>query len=248
MAWNAQQYEAGYSFVWEYGRDLIKLLSPQPGERILDVGCGTAQLTTEIAATGAHVTGIDSAPAMLDQARRNAPGIRFELQDVCALPYREEFDAVFSNAVLHWVTRAEDAAAAMARALKPGGRLVIEMGGHGNVRQLLDASDRALRELGIADPERYHPWYYPSIPEYAAILEHCGLEVRFAALFDRPTPLDQGLTAWFEMFGAKLIEPLAPARHPDYHRLVEQFVPDTLRTESGWIADYRRLRILAHKG
>jgi SAM-dependent methyltransferase len=248
MSWNAEQYEAGYSFVWEYGRDLLKLLAPQPGERILDVGGGTAQLTTQIAAAGADVAGIDASPAMIDQARRNAPGIRFEVQDVCALPYREEFDAVFSNAVLHWVTRAEEAAAAMARALKPGGRLVLEMGGHGNVRQLLAASDRALRDLGVADPERYHPWYYPSIAAYSGILERCGLEVGFAALFDRPTPLERGLSAWFEMFGGKLIEPLAPERHPDYHRLVEQYVPDKLRTESGWVADYRRLRIIARKG
>jgi SAM-dependent methyltransferase len=248
MAWNAEQYEAGYSFVWEYGRDLVKLLSPQPGERILDVGCGTGQLTTQIAASGADVTGIDSSPAMVDQARQNAPGLRFEVQDVCALPYREEFDAVFSNAVLHWVTRAEEAAGAMSRALKPGGRLVLEFGGRGNVRELLAASDRALRHLGIADPERYHPWFYPSIAEYAGILERCELEVGFATLFDRPTPLEHGLAPWFEMFCGKLIEPLAPARYPDYHRLVEQFASDKLRTESGWIADYRRLRIIARKG
>jgi len=248
MAWNAEQYEAGYSFVWEYGRDLVKLLAPQPGERILDAGCGTGHLTAQIAATGADVTGIDSSPAMLDQARQNAFGLRFEVQDICALPYREEFDAVFSNAVLHWVTRAEDAAAAMSRALKPGGRLVLEMGGRGNVRQLLAASDQALRELGIADPERHHPWYYPSIAEYAGILERCGLEVRFAVLFDRPTPLDDGLTGWFKMFCGKLIEPLAPASHPDYYRLVEQYASDDLRTESGWVADYRRLRIVARKG
>ena len=223
MAWNAEQYQSGYSFVWQYGRDLLGLLAPQEGERILDVGCGTGQLTAEIAASGAVVIGIDSSSDMVEQARRNAPALRFEVQDVCRLPYREEFDAVFSNAVLHWVLAAEEAASAMARALKPGGRLVVELGGRGNVCKLLAASDRALRELGVADPERYHPWFYPSVSEYASILERQGLAVTFATLFDRPTPLENGVAAWFQMFGRKLVEGLNPDRLPDYYRLVEQF-------------------------
>jgi len=237
MAWNAEQYQAGCSFVWQYGRDLLGLLAPQPGERILDAGCGTGQLTSEIAASGAEVTGIDSSAAMLEQARRNAPAVRFEVADIRHLPYRAEFDAVFSNAVLHWVPEADEAAESFARALKPGGRLVIEMGGRGNVRELLAASDRALRALGVPDPERYHPWFYPGIPEYAAILERHGLEVTFAALFDRPTPLPSGIRAWFEMFGQKLVEALPPAQLPEYYRLVEQ--------SAGPEADYRRLRIVA---
>ncbi|SPE40668.1 Methyltransferase type 11 [Candidatus Sulfopaludibacter sp. SbA3] len=245
MAWNAAQYEAGYSFVWQYGRDLLGLLAPRAGERILDVGCGTGQLTAEIAAAGAVVTGIDSSEAMVEQARRNAPGLDFEVHDVCRLPYREEFDAVFSNAVLHWVPQAEEAAAAMARSLKPGGRLVVELGGRGNVRALVSASDRALRELGVADPERYHPWYYPSVSEYTSILERSGLEVTFAALFDRPTPLDHGLAGWYEMFGKRLVEGLSPEQLPEYYRLVERFASEKLRSEKGWVADYRRLRVVA---
>jgi trans-aconitate methyltransferase len=247
MAWNAEQYESGYSFVWNYGKDLVRLLAPQQGERILDVGCGTGQLTAEIAAAGADMTGIDSSAAMVEQARRNAPSLRFEVRDVCALPYRDEFDAVFSNAVLHWVTRAEEACAAMARSLKPGGRLVVELGGKENVRELLAASDKALRKLGVADPERYHPWFYPSVAEYATILERAGLEVTFGGLFDRPTPLERGLAAWYEMFGGKLVEPLSVSQLPQYYRLVEEFASDKLRVENGWIADYRRLRMVAYK-
>jgi trans-aconitate methyltransferase len=247
MAWNAEQYQAGYSFVWQYGRDLLGLLDPRPGERILDVGCGTGQLTAEIAAAGAQVTGIDNSPAMIGQARQNAPALRFEVQDVCALPYREEFDAVFSNAVLHWVRRTDEAAASMARALKPGGRLVMEMGGRGNVRHVLAASDRALLALGVPDPENHHPWFYPSVAEYAAILEKCGLEVTLAALFDRPTPLEHGLAGWFEMFGGRLVEALPAERLADYHRMVEEFASDQLRAGSGWVADYRRLRVVARK-
>ncbi len=177
---------------------------------------------------------------MIEQARRNAPTLRFEVRDIRHLPYHAEFDAVFSNAVLHWVREADEAAESMARALKPGGRLVVEMGGRGNVRALLDASDRALRELGVPDPERYHPWFYPGVAEYADILERHGLEVTFATLFDRPTPLPEGIRAWYEMFGRKLVEPLAPGQLPEYYRLVEQ--------SAGPAADYRRLRIVATRG
>src|SRR5438105_939537 len=120
-AWNPSLYESSHSFVWEYGRDLLGLLDPKPGERILDIGCGTGRLTTEIAAAGAQAVGIDSSAAMIEQASANFAGLRFEVQDVCALSFREEFDAVFSNAALHWVLRAEDAVRAMAAALKPGG-------------------------------------------------------------------------------------------------------------------------------
>jgi SAM-dependent methyltransferase len=250
QSWNASLYQNRHSFVWEFGRDLLALLDPQPGERILDAGCGTGQLAAEIARSGAVVTGIDSSADMVDQARANFPAIRFEVHDVCSLPFDGEFDAVFSNAVLHWVTRAGEAAAAMSRALKPGGRLVAELGGRGNIAALLDASDRALRALGVADPERFHPWFYPSVGEYAALLELHGFEVAFATLFDRPTPLDGGDDAipnWFRMFGARLTEPLSPGQMPEYFRLVRELAAPRLHRDSGWLADYRRLRIAARK-
>ena len=237
MAWNAQQYQEGYSFVWQYGRDLMGLLAPQKGERILDVGCGTGQLTAEIAAAGAEVTGVDSSEQMLEEARRNAPFVHFELVDVTHMPYRAEFDAVFSNAVLHWVRQADEAAECMARALKPGGRLVLEMGGRGNTRKMMAASDRALRELGVEHPETYHPWFYPSVAEYATILERHGLEVQFATLFDRPTELPQGAAEWFRMFGKKLVEGLDSAQVPEYYKLAGEYAPK--------VADYRRLRVVA---
>jgi trans-aconitate methyltransferase len=249
-SWNADLYQKKHSFVWEFGRDLLALLDPHPGERILDVGCGTGQLTAEIARAGAEVTGIDSSAAMVAQARGNFPDLRFETQDVCALAFDQEFDAIFSNAVLHWVTRAEDAIAAMSRALKPGGRFVVELGGHGNVAALMDASDRALHALGVANPEQCHPWFYPSVGEYAGLLERHGLEVEFAMLFDRPTPLqggDEAIPNWFRMFGARLTEPLAREQMADYFRLAREYAAPALRRENGWIADYRRLRIAARK-
>lgn len=126
--WNAGLYQESYSFVWQSGKDLLGMLHPETGESILDVGCGTGQLTHEIAHSGAAVVGIDASPTMIEQARNNFPELRFEPCDVRAMPYDGEFDAVFSNAALHWVQPAEAAAEAMARALRPGGRMVVELG------------------------------------------------------------------------------------------------------------------------
>ena len=248
--WSADLYQKKHSFVWEFGRDLLALLDPRPGERILDVGCGTGQLTSQIALAAAEVTGIDNSATMVAQARGNFPDLRFETQDVCTLGFDNEFDAIFSNAVLHWVTRAEDAVRAMSQALKPGGRLIVEFGGRGNVAALMDASDRALRALGVGNPERFHPWFYPSVGEYATLLERHGLEVGLGMLFDRPTPLeggDEAIPNWFRMFGARLREPLAEEQTADYFRLVREYAAPALRHEDGWFADYRRLRIAARK-
>src|SRR5689334_16737071 len=208
--WDPELYQASHSFVWERGRGVVDLLAPQPGERILDIGCGTGQLTAEIAKTGAQVAGVDSSPAMIDQARTNFPEIRFEQADVRSLRFQEEFDAVFSNAVLHWVKEADVAAAAISRALRKGGRMVVEFGGHGNTQALLEALFAAQDDFGVP---RYHPWYYPSIAEYAQLLEHNTLEVRFATLFDRPIELEggeQGLVNWIEMFCKPMLSAVPP--------------------------------------
>ena len=248
--WNAGLYEAKHSFVWQFGRDLLQVLAPQAGERILDVGCGTGRLTAEIASAGAEVVGIDYSPTMISQARSNYPILVFETQDACHMPYCGEFDAVFSNAALHWIQPAEAAAAAMARALKRGGRLVAELGGHGNVQKLVESAYRALKQLGIPDPERYNPWYFPSVGEYATLLERQRMEVILGALFDRETPLEgggAGLKDWFAMFGARLIEGLPPASHAEFFRLVEDYAAPHLLRQGQWVADYRRLRIVARK-
>ena len=245
--WNAGLYQSSYSFVWEYGRDLIALLAPKPGERILDAGCGTGQLTAEISRSGAQVAGIDTSAAMIDQARGNFPDLQFRLQDICTMAGRAEFDAVFSNAALHWVIRADDAARAMAESLKPDGRFVAELGGHGNIRALIEAVRLALESKFGAAPERVNPWFFPSVAEYAPILERHGLEVTFAALFDRPTALEggaRGLANWFAMFGGPLHEEL---RQPAFVELVEQFAAPHLLRDGVWFLDHRRLRVVARK-
>ena len=248
-SWNADLYQSSHSFVWKFGRDLLELLAPQPGERILDVGCGTGQLAAEIGDAGAEILGIDSAASMVEQARRNFPGLRFEQIGATAIAYRDEFDAVFSNATLHWVRDADAAAAGISRALKPGGRFVAEFGGRGNVAALVDAVYKELEGAGMRHPERLNPWYYPGIAEYAAVLERHGLEVTFAALFDRPTPLEGGrpaLANWLAMFGTCFTDALAPEQRAPFIEGVEKRAARLL-VEGVWTVDYRRLRVRAIK-
>jgi len=248
--WNSELYQSNHSFVWEYGRDLLVLLDARSGERVLDVGCGTGQLTAEVAQRGAEVVGIDSSPEMIAGARRNFPHLRFEVADVAALPYWNAFDAVLSNAALHWVRDQRGAVAAIAEALKPGGRFVFEMGGHGNLRHVLHAACEALSSLGLPDPANRVPWYFPTIGEYASLLESRGLEVRFAVLFERPTILegeDQGFARWIEMFGKFALSAVAAGEQTELVRRWENAARPALFRDGIWTVDYRRLRMLAIK-
>jgi SAM-dependent methyltransferase len=247
-AWNPELYQSSHSFVWKFGRDLLALLAPQPRERILDVGCGTGQLTAEIARSAANVQGIDKSASMVEQARANFPELRFDQADAAALPFPdEEFDAVFSNATLHWVRQAGAAAAEISRVLKPGGRFIAEFGGRGNTRALLAAVYETLESLGVRGPEQFSPWYYPGIGEYATLLERHGLELTFAVLFDRPTPLEGGdaLRNWLAMFGGSFMAALGPERREEFFRRVEERATLRLRPGGVWTVDYRRLRIRA---
>src|SRR5579863_5676315 len=135
--WDAKQYQQRHAYVFEYGKAVLGLLSPQKGERILDLGCGSGQLTSAIADAGASVMGMDSSPEMLAEARAHYPAIEFRLGDAADFALESPVDAVFSNAVLHWVKDAAGAARCIARALKPGGRFVTEFGGHGNIQRVV---------------------------------------------------------------------------------------------------------------
>ena len=233
MAWDAELYEDRHSFVWKAAADLLQWLDPRPGERILDVGCGTGQLTAQIAESGASVTGLDRSPDMIARARENYPAIPFLQADASDFAVPEPFDAVFSNAVLHWVKDAAAAARCFARALKPGGRFVAEFGGKGNIAALVEAA-------GVE-----HPWFFPGIAEYSGVLEAAGFEVRDAQLFDRFTPLDDGpqaLRDWMRMFGSSMI----PSHNPDaFFEQLENRLRPALFRDGRWHMDYRRLRVRA---
>lgn len=245
--WDTELYESRHSFVWQYGEGLIDLLAPKPGERILDLGCGTGHLTAKIANAGAQVIGLDASPDMIGQARQNYPQLQFTLQDAASFAFDNEFDAVFSNAALHWMLDAAAVTNNVARALKPHRRFVAEFGGHGNVQQILNAIETVIQHhTGSIQPRRT---YFPSIPEYANLLTAAGFEVQLAHLYDRPTPLEgeNGMENWIRQFKWYYFEPLPPTQRAVVLADVIAALRPTLYRDGAWIADYRRLRIVAVK-
>jgi trans-aconitate methyltransferase len=248
-AWNPELYEARHSFVWQLGEGVIDLLDPKPGEKILDVGCGTGQLTQKIAERGAAVTGLDSSPDMIGQARQNFPNLRFVLHDAAAMQFAGEFDAVFSNAALHWMLDAASVARGIARALRPKGRFVAELGGKGNINCIEHAIGTVAARYFAVDALPQKRTFYPSTGEYATLLETCGLEVRMAQLFDRPTPLEgpQGMEHWIRQFKWYYFDPLPRDQAETALRETIALLRPSLCREGQWYADYRRLRIVAVK-
>ncbi len=251
-AWDAGVYDRDFSFVAAYGETILGWLDPRPGERILDLGCGTGELTARLVASGADVVGLDSDPSMAEVFRRRLPDVPIVLLDAqdpwpASPPLDRPFDAVFSNAALHWMPRADAVAQAMADALRPDGRLAAELGGVGNVATVQGSIETAARELGMAEPEWHR--YYPSPAEYARVLEHAGFEVRQLELTDRPTRLSgpDGLAQWYRLFGRGALSGLGEdERDALIARAVEGARPE-LFSDGSWWADYRRLRVLARR-
>jgi trans-aconitate methyltransferase len=245
--WSPTLYDGKHSFVWKFGASVIGLLTPRPGERILDVGCGTGQLTAQIAETKASVVGIDNSPAMIEEARRMFPEIEFKVADVHDFDGNALFDGVFSNAALHWTTDPNKVAACIASSLKPHGRLAVEFGGQSNVRYLTEAIESAVESvLGKTIP---HPWYFPSIAEFASVLQEHGIEVTQAAMIDRPTPLEgeEGVRNWVRMFGQHWLTKIPQDQHERFLDYVEANARPNLLHASVWYADYRRIRVVARK-
>jgi len=242
-AWDVERYEGGHSYVWQFGASLVEVLAPLAGERILDAGCGTGHLTAEIAKSGADVVGVDNSPEMLGQARQNYPALQFVLGDLTNLNFSERFDAVFSNAALHWVKDPEAAVASFARALRPGGRFVAEFGGKGNISTIVEA----LRAVLGKEADERSPWMFLSISEYATLLERYGLEVRQANLFDRPTPVEgeHGMEDWLQMFGGSFFRDMSPTLAKEKISEIAGRLRPTCYRDGVWTLDYRRLRVVA---
>ena len=246
MRWDAARYDSSFAFVTEHGKYLIDLLGPVPGERIVDLGCGTGALTAEIAAHGAAVLGLDSSAQMIAKARADYPGLAFELADGHDFSVAEPQHAVFSNAALHWMSRDPDAVIARVRAsLVPGGRFVAEFGAAGNCAKVLAATRAVWARHGV---ELAVPWYFPSPAEHAARLERGGFTVRMLRYFDRPSLLDRcpdGIADWLRMFGADIVAQLPPAAVPTALASVNEIAAAQLRRPDGWYADYVRLCFVA---
>ena len=248
--WDSRLYDESFRIITQLGAGVVELLAPRPGERIVDVGCGTGALTAQIAAAGAEIVGIDASDAMVTRARELYPQLRFEVAKGEEFTLEYPVDAVFSSAALHWMSPPEAVAASVARALKPGGRFVAEMGGRGNIATIVGAIYQVLAEEGIPRERVRNPWYFPSIGEYASLLERAGFEVVLMQLFDRPTPLDDcpnGVADWLRMFGGDFLAAVPATRREHFQERVNELTRPLLEREGHWVADYRRLRFMAVK-
>jgi trans-aconitate 2-methyltransferase len=245
--WDPGLYTRAHSFVWQAAHSLVDLLNPQPGERIMDLGCGTGQLTRTLADSGATVVGVDRSPEMIEAAKAAYPGLDLRVMDALHLTSDEPLDAVFSNAALHWIPRADVVARNIVNILRPGGRFVAEFGGKGNIRTIL----AGLREAIHTETGRMvmNPWYFPTIAEYAAVLERAGLEVTFAQLFDRPTPGEgpDAMRNWLRMFCGTMLDAIPGEKREAVISRCEDNCRPSLFRDGVWVADYRRLRVMAIK-
>jgi trans-aconitate methyltransferase len=245
--WDAASYAANAAFVPALGAPVVALLDPQPGERILDLGCGDGVLTEALVAAGAEVVGIDAGENMIAAAR--ARGLDARIGDGQALQFAGEFDAVFSNAALHWMLDRDAVAAGVFRALRPGGRFVGEMGGDGNVATLRAGIREELTARGYPVPAE-DPQWYPSIAEFTDVYAKAGFIDIDARLIPRPTPLPSGVTGWLTTFRAGFMDQaqVPDADQPAVAQAVEDRLAPKLRQPDGsWIADYVRLRFKMRK-
>ncbi|MBB6445783.1 class I SAM-dependent methyltransferase [Bacillus benzoevorans] len=247
--WNAGLYDGKHSFVSKYGSGIMELLAPLEGEKILDLGCGTGDLAKKLFDRKIDVIGVDQSENMIQQAKEKYPHIPFKVEDAAKLNYQGEFDAVFSNATLHWVKQAQEALHSIYHSLKQGGRFVAEFGGKGNVQTITDAIIAHLKIAGITYQQEQFPWYYPSIAEYTSLMEEAGFRVTFAQHFDRPTPLDgeDGLRNWIKMFGSQLLNRVETDKQNRIILNVEEQVREKLYADGRWTADYKRIRVIGVK-
>ncbi len=242
--WNADRYEKNARFVSDLGQGVLDWLAPQAGERILDLGCGDGALTEKLITAGADVLGVDASPDMIAGAK--ARGIEAHVVDGHALTFDAEFDAVFSNAALHWMKKPDAVIAGVAKALKPGGRFVAEFGGHGNVAAIRTALSSVIEaRTGIKNaPDAI--WYFPSTSEHQARLEAAGFSVERIALIPRPTPIPSEMGAWLETLAAPVLasvdENLRPTIRDEAQELLRSALCDS---DGNWTADYMRLRFEA---
>ena len=247
QTWDAAGYSANAYFVPALGQPVLELLQPRAGERILDLGCGEGTLTEKLVALGAQVVGIDSSPDMIAAARRR--GLDARMMDARSIAFKDEFDAVFSNAVLHWIKDDPDAPIAGAfRALKAGGRFVGEMGGHGCVGAITVALVATLQRRGVPDAAAWIPCYFPTVDEYEARLRRAGFVPQSVQLVPRPTPLPTGMRGWLETFANPYCAALPRGERDAFLEEVTALLkPILCDTQGRWTADYIRLRFAAVK-
>ena len=248
IKWDADKYTKDFSFVHQYGNGVAELIDCEKGDALIDLGCGNGALTKALQEKGYRVTGIDSSEELLETARQKYPDIPFIQADATDFLVEEAVDAVFSNAVFHWIDREKqaDMLACVHKALKGKGQFVFEFGGHGNNALIHSALGEVFSEHGYGYKM---PFYFPTIGEYAALVERAGFLVKYAVLFDRPTELkgSDGLKEWIHMF---VKTPFAIMDDAEGEEIICQAVErlrNALYREGRWYADYVRIRMKAVK-
>lgn len=248
--WKPSLYDEKLGIVTEYGRNVVDLLDAQAGEWILDVGCGTGHLTDEIKQKGANVVGIDASPEMIEQAKQAYPGIEFIVSNAAEFKTDEKFDAIFSNAALHWMLEAEKVAESISEALVEGGRFVAELGGEGNISRLIWGVTEVLEKEYNIDVAARNPWYFPSVATYCLILEKYGFTVELVQHFARPTVLpdgEEGLIHWLHNFSDDFFAGFSEAEKEVVFGKIKNVLKPYLFIDGIWTIDYKRLRIVATK-
>ncbi|MGB3722392.1 MAG: class I SAM-dependent methyltransferase [Pacificimonas sp.] len=238
--WDADAYARDAAFVPALGNAVLNLLAPKSGERILDLGCGDGVLTEKLVAAGANVHGIDFDAGMVSVAQ--GKGLSAEVMDGQALTFEGEYDAVFSNAALHWMPDHPAVFSGVHRALKPAGRFVLECGGFGNLAAMRTALRAVLSRRGLKSPDVQ---VYPTADAASRQLEAAGFDVETCGIIPRPTPLASGMAAWFQTFRHGFL----PEDHRDdiVAEAVDLLRPSLCDGEGKWVADYVRLRFKAVK-
>jgi trans-aconitate methyltransferase len=245
QTWDPERYARNARFVSDLGMPVVQLLAPRPGERILDLGCGDGVLAAKLLEMGCEVVGVDASETQVAAARKLGVDARVSAGE--ALAFDDEFDAIFSNAALHWMLRPDDVIAGVWRALRRGGRFVAEMGGHGCVQTIRIALVEALARRGI-NGEALVPWYFPTIEDYSARLRKAGFVISYISLFPRPTPLPGDVTGWLETFAENFSRALPAAERAAFLEEVREVLRPKLCDARGhWRADYVRLRFAAQK-
>jgi trans-aconitate methyltransferase len=245
QSWDPDAYARNARFVSDLGAPVVELLAPRPGERILDLGCGDGALTVKLAELECEVVGVDASTPQVEAARRL--GLDARVADGARLGFDAEFDAVFSNAAIHWMKPPDGVIAGVWRALRPGGRFVGEFGGHGCVATIKRALIDALRRRGL-DGDALNPWYFPTVADYSVRLARRGFAVRYIALIPRPTPLPTEINGWLETFAQSFMAPLADRDRAEFiDEVREALRPDLCNSDGKWFADYVRLRFAADK-
>ena len=244
--WNADLYDSKHDFVSEYGKGLLEFVPENKNQSILDLGCGTGTLTAQLSNLADTIIGVDSSASMIEKAKEQYANIQFMVCDALALPFEEQFDVVFSNAVFHWITDHNVLLNNIHKVLKPGGLLVCEFGAHGNISTIENAFMIASRNLGYEYSPKFN---FPTVEHFSDLLRKNGFVIDKIYDYDRPTPLkdnENGLANWMKQFFASDLEMMSETMQTEVINNVEELTRKSLWNGSQWIADYRRLRGIAH--